>query len=108
MVCMSKKADVLWVSQNRVRLQLSNSSQPGEETQVHQINNNCKMVRYFKRLMEWLPKELETVKKDPVFAQIFKLFDNGLGFSARVIHGFLCRELLTYKDHELWFVFARS
>lgn len=80
---------------------------PGEETQVHQINNNCKMVRYFKRLMEWLPKELETVKKDPVFAQIFKLFDNGLGFSARVIHGFLCRELLTYKDHELWFVFAR-
>uniref|UniRef100_A0A0D3BFQ6 DUF1985 domain-containing protein n=1 Tax=Brassica oleracea var. oleracea TaxID=109376 RepID=A0A0D3BFQ6_BRAOL len=80
---------------------------PGEETEVHQINNNCKMVRYFKRLMEWLPKELETVKKDPVFAQIFKLFDNGLGFSARVIHGFLCRELLTYKDHELWFVFAR-
>ncbi|CAN6815698.1 unnamed protein product [Brassica oleracea var. botrytis] len=54
---------------------------PGEETQVHQINNNCKMI--------------------------FKLFDNGLGFSARVIHGFLCRELLTYKDHELWFVFAR-
>ncbi|CAN6834186.1 unnamed protein product, partial [Brassica oleracea] len=54
---------------------------PGEETQVHQINNNCKMI--------------------------FKLLDNGLGFSAREIHGFLCRELLTYKDHELWFVFAR-
>ncbi|KAG2238340.1 hypothetical protein Bca52824_092438 [Brassica carinata] len=61
---------------------------PGEETGAS-INNNRKMVRYFKRLMEWLPKELETVKKDPVFAQIFKLFDNGLGFSARVIHGFL-------------------
>uniref|UniRef100_A0A0D3A034 DUF1985 domain-containing protein n=3 Tax=Brassica TaxID=3705 RepID=A0A0D3A034_BRAOL len=55
---------------------------PGEETQVHQINNNCKMI--------------------------FKLFDNGLGFSAGVIHGFLCRELLTYKDHELWFLFARG
>ncbi|KAF8114124.1 hypothetical protein N665_0041s0013 [Sinapis alba] len=38
---------------------------------------------------------------------IFKLYDSDLGYSARVIHSFLCRELVTYKMHELWFVFAR-
>lgn len=80
---------------------------PGEETQVSQINNNCRMVLYLKRLEEWLPKELNEVKKDRVFAPIFKLHENGLGYSARVIHSFLCRELVTYKTHELWFVFAR-
>ncbi|XP_056867021.1 uncharacterized protein LOC130512749 [Raphanus sativus] len=65
------------------------------------------MVRYLKRLEEWMPNELKEVKKDRVFAPIFKLFENGLGYSARVIHSFLCRELVTYKMHELWFVFAR-
>ncbi|KAF8109285.1 hypothetical protein N665_0098s0013 [Sinapis alba] len=79
----------------------------GEETQVTQINNNCRMVCYMKRLEEWLPKELKEVKKDQTFALIFKLYNSGLGYSARVIHSFLCRELVTYKMHELWFVFAR-
>lgn len=79
----------------------------GEETQVIQINNNCRMVCYMERLKEWLPKELKEVKKDHVFAPVFKLYENGLGFSARVIHSFLCRELVTYKEYELWFVFAR-
>ena len=59
------------------------------------------------RLEEWLPKELEEWKKDRVFAQICKLYENGLGYLARVIHSFLCRELVTYKNHELWFAFAR-
>ncbi|WZZ31002.1 hypothetical protein YC2023_014403 [Brassica napus] len=54
---------------------------PGEETEVHQINNNCKMVRYFKRLMEWLPKELETVKKDPELVD----WDDDGGFWSLVI-----------------------
>ena len=47
------------------------------------------------------------MKKDRVFAQIFKLYENGLGYSARVIHSFLCRELVTYKNHELWCAFPR-
>ena len=79
----------------------------GEETQVTQINNNCRMVCYMERLEEWLPKELKEVKKDPVFAPIFKLYENGLGYSARVIHSFLCRDLVTYQNYELWFAFAR-
>ncbi|XP_056850736.1 uncharacterized protein LOC130500056 [Raphanus sativus] len=79
----------------------------GEETQVTQINNNCRIDFIIRKLEEWLPNELREVKKDPVFSQIFKLHENGLGFSARVIHSFLCRELVTYKQHELWFVFVR-
>ena len=47
----------------------------GEETQVTQINNNCMMVCYIKRL--------EEVKKDRVFSQIFKLYENGLGYSSK-------------------------
>ncbi|KAF8080124.1 hypothetical protein N665_0973s0005 [Sinapis alba] len=79
----------------------------GEETQVTHINNNCKIDYIIRKFKDWLPKELDEVKKDPVFNQIFKLHENGIGYSARVIHSFLCRELLTYKMHELWFVFAR-
>ncbi|KAF8086031.1 hypothetical protein N665_0636s0003 [Sinapis alba] len=79
----------------------------GEETQVTQINNNCRIDYIIKKFKDWLPKELDEVKKDPVFYQIFKLHENGLGYSARKIHIFLCRELLTYKMHEIWFVFAR-
>ena len=47
------------------------------------------------------------VKKYRVFSQIFALHDNGMGCSARVIHSFLCRELITFINLELWFVFAR-
>ncbi|XP_013723154.1 uncharacterized protein LOC106426966 [Brassica napus] len=79
----------------------------GEELQVTQINNNCRIDYIIRKFEAWLPKELDVVKKDPFFSQIFMLHENGLGYSARVIHSFLCRELVTYKLHELWFVFAR-
>ena len=79
----------------------------GEEPHVTQINNNCRIEYIMRKFTEWMPKELAVVKKDPVFSQIFKLHKNGLGFSARVVHSFLCRELVTYKLHELWFVFSR-
>uniref|UniRef100_A0A0D3AMY1 DUF1985 domain-containing protein n=1 Tax=Brassica oleracea var. oleracea TaxID=109376 RepID=A0A0D3AMY1_BRAOL len=78
-----------------------------EEPRVTQINNNCRIDYIIRKFQAWLPKELDVVKKDPVFHQIFKLHENGLGYSARVIHSFLCRELVTYLQHELWFVFAR-
>ncbi|KAF3593413.1 hypothetical protein DY000_02023288 [Brassica cretica] len=79
----------------------------GEEPRVTQINNNCRIDYIIRKFQAWLPKELDVVKKDPVFHQIFKLHENGLGYSARVIHSFLCRELVTFLQHELWFVFAR-
>ena len=79
----------------------------GEEPQVTQINNNCRIDYIIRKFEAWLPKELDAVKKDPIFSRIFKLHENGLGYSTRVIHSFLCRELVTYKLHELWFDFAR-
>uniref|UniRef100_A0A0D3BZM8 DUF1985 domain-containing protein n=1 Tax=Brassica oleracea var. oleracea TaxID=109376 RepID=A0A0D3BZM8_BRAOL len=78
-----------------------------EEPRVTQINNNCRIDYIIRKFQAWLPKELDVVKKDLVFHHIFKLHENGLGYSARVIHSFLCRELVTYLQHELWFVFAR-
>lgn len=33
--------------------------------------------------------------------QIFAFHENGLGYSARVIHIFMCRELITFKNIEL-------
>ncbi|KAG2270262.1 hypothetical protein Bca52824_064817 [Brassica carinata] len=79
----------------------------GEEPRVTQINNNCRIDYIIRKFQAWLPKELDVVKKDPVFHLIFKLHENGLGYSARVIHNFLCRELVTFLQHELWFVFTR-
>uniref|UniRef100_A0A0D3E748 Uncharacterized protein n=1 Tax=Brassica oleracea var. oleracea TaxID=109376 RepID=A0A0D3E748_BRAOL len=79
----------------------------GEEPRVTQINNNCRIDYIIRKFEAWLPKELDVVKKDPVFHQNFKLHENGLGYSARVIESFLCRELVTFLQHELWFVFAR-
>ncbi|XP_048623801.1 uncharacterized protein LOC106393676 [Brassica napus] len=78
-----------------------------EEPRVTKINNNCRIDYIIRKFQAWLPKELDVVKKDLVFHHIFKLHENGLGYSARVIHSFLCRELVTYLQHELWFVFAR-
>ena len=72
-----------------------------------QINNNCRIDYIIRKFKAWLPKELDVVQKDPFFSQIFKLHENGLGYSARVMHSFLRTELVTYKLHELWFVFAR-
>ncbi|KAF3500512.1 hypothetical protein F2Q69_00041962 [Brassica cretica] len=79
----------------------------GEEPQVTQINNNCRIDYIIRKFEAWLPKELDAVKKDPIFSRIFKLHENGLGYSTRVIHSFFCRELVTYKLHELWFGFPR-
>ncbi|KAF3607877.1 hypothetical protein DY000_02045913 [Brassica cretica] len=70
----------------------------GEEPRVTQINNNCRIDYIIRKFQAWLPKELDVVKKDPVFYQIFKLHENGLGYSARVIHSFLCRELTKDKE----------
>ncbi|XP_018448733.1 uncharacterized protein LOC108820265 [Raphanus sativus] len=74
----------------------------GDKPQVTQINNNCRIDYIIKKFEKWMPKEFADVKKDPVFSQVFKLHENGLGYSARVIHSILCRELLTYMMHELW------
>ncbi|CAN6861214.1 unnamed protein product [Brassica oleracea] len=66
----------------------------GEETQVTQINKNCRMVCYMERLEEWLPKELKKVKKDRVFAPIFKLYKN----EYHAVTGLQCDTSLSRKE----------
>ncbi|KAJ4873969.1 hypothetical protein Rs2_44268 [Raphanus sativus] len=79
----------------------------GLEPQVEKINNCCRMelIRYLKTAM---PTEYEDVKKDPVFTHIMAIAENKLKFSAKLVDSFLCRQLITSKKHEKWFVFARS
>lgn len=79
----------------------------GNEPQVQKINNTCR-ISILSRIKKALPKEYEEVKGDPVFAQIFAIHENGLGYSARLIHSIMCRQLVTKKKHELWFVFGRK
>ncbi|KAF8115982.1 hypothetical protein N665_0024s0009 [Sinapis alba] len=80
----------------------------GEETQVTQINNNCRLVNIIAKLETWLPKELNEVKKDRVFSQIFKLHKAGLGplrFSLVEFHaitGLECNATLSLKEFDKW------
>ncbi|XP_019085561.1 PREDICTED: uncharacterized protein LOC109126459 [Camelina sativa] len=79
----------------------------GSEPQVGQINNTCRMSILHK-IKKALPEEYEIVKGDPVFASVFALYENGLGYSARLIHSIMCRQLVTKRRHELWFVFGKK
>lgn len=79
----------------------------GCEPQVKKINNSCKMS-LMNTIMEFLPAEYDVVKKDPVFANVLAIHTNGLGYSARLIHSIMCRQLVTEKKHELWFVFGNK
>lgn len=77
----------------------------GNEPQVEKINNSCKMSLLTK-IKETLPSEYDEVKRDPVFAHVFAIHENKIGYSARLIHSIMCRQLVTKKKHELWFVFG--
>ncbi|WZZ78044.1 hypothetical protein YC2023_098616 [Brassica napus] len=70
----------------------------GEEPQVTQINNNCKIEYIMRKFTEWMPKELAVVKKDPVFSQIFKLHKNEF----HAVTGFECNTHISLKEFEEW------
>ena len=48
------------------------------------------------------------MKSDPQFAHVFAIFESRLGYSARTVHSLMCRQLVTRKKHELWFVFGNK
>lgn len=77
----------------------------GLEPQVDKINNSCK-TSLLHDLHELFPTEYADVKSDPLFTHIMALYDNKMGYSARLIHSFMCKQLITAKKHELWFEFA--
>lgn len=78
----------------------------GNEPEVERINNCCR-TSLLKLAKERLPTEYEEVKRDPVFAHVMAIYDNGLAYSGRLVHSMMCRQLETSKQHELWFVFGR-
>ncbi|ESQ28868.1 hypothetical protein EUTSA_v10019486mg, partial [Eutrema salsugineum] len=53
-----------------------------------------------------LSDEYKKVMLDPVFGPVLSIIENDMGYSGRLIHSFLYKELITDKKHELWFVFA--
>ncbi|XP_018464130.2 uncharacterized protein LOC108835364 [Raphanus sativus] len=76
----------------------------GEETQVTQINNNCRIDFIIRKLEEWLPNELREVKKDPhelwfVFAR------RALRFSLQEFHavtGLQCNTSISLEEFSDW------
>ncbi|XP_033132029.1 uncharacterized protein LOC117126892 [Brassica rapa] len=78
----------------------------GLEPQVKKINNSCRL-KLLELLKEKMEPEFDEVMKDPIFSQIMVIQKNDLKFSARLVHSFLCKELMTSKRHEKWFTFAR-
>uniref|UniRef100_A0A0D3BIY5 DUF1985 domain-containing protein n=1 Tax=Brassica oleracea var. oleracea TaxID=109376 RepID=A0A0D3BIY5_BRAOL len=78
----------------------------GLEPQAKKINNSCQL-KLLELLKEKMEPEFDEVMKDPIFSQIMVIQKNDLKFSARLVHSFLCKELMTSKRHEKWFTFAR-
>ena len=77
------------------------------EPRVKKINNSCRMelIRDLKKAM---CAEYDDVKRDPVFTHIMAIAENDLKFSGKLVDSFICRQLITSKLHEKWFVFART
>ncbi|XP_018465298.2 uncharacterized protein LOC108836669 [Raphanus sativus] len=78
----------------------------GTETQVEKVNNTCR-TSILKKVEKYVEAEYNDVLGDPLFAQVIAIYVHKLKYSGRVIHSFVCKQLLTAKRHELWFHFAR-
>ncbi|KAF3528827.1 hypothetical protein DY000_02041271 [Brassica cretica] len=50
---------------------------------------------------KYIEAEYKEVLGDPLFAQVMAIFVHKLKYSGRVIHSFVCKQLLTAKRHEL-------
>ncbi|XP_048634057.1 uncharacterized protein LOC125608147 [Brassica napus] len=78
----------------------------GTETQVEKVNNTCR-TSILKKVEKYVEAEYKEVLGDPLFSQVMDIYVHKLQYSGRVIHSFVCKQLLTVKRHELWFHFAR-
>ncbi|XP_048634039.1 uncharacterized protein LOC106448113 [Brassica napus] len=76
------------------------------ETQVEKVNNTCR-TSILKKVEKYVEAEYKEVLGDPLFSQVMDIYVHKLQYSGRVIHSFVCKQLLTAKRHELWFHFAR-
>ncbi|KAF8104752.1 hypothetical protein N665_0169s0035 [Sinapis alba] len=79
----------------------------GLEPQVKKINNCC-CIELMRILKEAMSAEFDDVKTDPVFKHIIAIAENKLKFSGKLMHSFLCKQMIVSKMHEKWFVFAKT
>ncbi|CAF1756886.1 unnamed protein product, partial [Brassica napus] len=70
------------------------------------VNNTCR-TSILKKVEKYVEAEYKEVLGDPLFSQVMDIYVHKLQYSGRVIHSFVCKQLLTAKRHELWFHFAR-
>ncbi|XP_056844830.1 uncharacterized protein LOC108807759 [Raphanus sativus] len=78
----------------------------GTETQIEKVNNTCR-TSILEEVEKYLEPEYKDVLADPLFAQVMAIHEHKLQYSGRVIHSFVCKQLITAKRHELWFHYAR-
>ncbi|XP_048599816.1 uncharacterized protein LOC125579947 [Brassica napus] len=79
----------------------------GSEPRVKKINNSCR-IELIRDLKKAMCAEYDDVKRDLVFTHIMAIAENDLKFSGKLVDSFICRQLITSKLHEKWFVFART
>lgn len=72
---------------------------------VDKINNRCKLT--ILKILKMVLKEYNEVSKDSVFGIIVAINEHNLGYSGKVIHSFIYKQIIFFKLHELWFLFAR-
>ena len=65
-------------------------------------------MQLIRDLTEAMSADYDDVKEDPVFTHIMAIAENKLKFSGKLVDSFICRQLITSKMHEKWFVFART
>ncbi|KAF8106655.1 hypothetical protein N665_0136s0027 [Sinapis alba] len=78
----------------------------GTKTQFDKVNNTCR-ASILENVKKFIRVEYDEVLGDPLFGQIMAIYEYKLRFSGRVVHTFVCKQLLTAKLHELWFHFTR-
>uniref|UniRef100_A0A0D3AQS4 Ubiquitin-like protease family profile domain-containing protein n=1 Tax=Brassica oleracea var. oleracea TaxID=109376 RepID=A0A0D3AQS4_BRAOL len=65
-------------------------------------------MEHIRDLKKAMSAEYNDVKIDPVFKHIMAIAENKLKLSGKLVDSFLCKQLITSKMHEKWFVFART
>ncbi|ESQ46332.1 hypothetical protein EUTSA_v10000674mg [Eutrema salsugineum] len=74
--------------------------EPGFVNDIDKINNRC-ILNTMDSVKKALSDEYKRVLLDPVLGPVLSIIENDMGYSGRLIHSFLCKELITDKKHEL-------
>ncbi|KAF8113332.1 hypothetical protein N665_0051s0026 [Sinapis alba] len=79
----------------------------GTKRQVDKVKNTCR-TSILESMKKFIQAEYDEVFGDMLFSQVMAIYEHKLRYSGRVVHTFICKQLLIAKLHEVWFHFARS